>query len=68
MEFTKKYKAYVLMDPENRIPRYVGITTKPIKQRFAGHLSDIYNRPELNKYKTAWFKSLLKGGKMPIIE
>ena len=68
MEFTKKYKAYVLMDPENRIPRYVGITTKPIKQRFAGHLSDIYNRPELNKHKTAWFKSLLKGGKMPIIE
>ena len=54
MEFTKKYKAYVLMDPENRIPRYVGITTK--------------NRPELNRHKTAWFKKLLKGGKMPIIE
>ena len=31
MEFTKKYKAYVLIDPESGIPRYVGITTKSIK-------------------------------------
>lgn len=68
MEFTKKYKAYVLIDPESGIPRYVGITTKSIKQRFAGHLSDIYKRPELNKHKTAWFKKLLKGGKMPVIK
>lgn len=31
MEFTKKYKAYVLVDPENGIPRYIGITTQSIK-------------------------------------
>lgn len=68
MEFTKKYKAYVLMDPENRIPRYVGITIRSLRERLTGHLSDIYNRPELNKHKTAWFKKLLQGGRMPIIE
>lgn len=26
MEYTKKYKAYVLIDPTTNIPRYVGIT------------------------------------------
>lgn len=68
MEFTKKFKAYVLVDPDTNIPRYIGITTRTLGQRFSGHLNDIYNRPDLNKHKTAWFKQLMKGGKMPIIK
>lgn len=68
MEYTKKYKAYVLIDPITEIPRYVGITQRSLKQRLSGHVSDIYNRPNLNPHKTNWFKKLLKGGKMPIIK
>lgn len=68
MEFTKKFKAYVLVDPNTNVPRYVGITTTSLGQRFSGHLSDIYNRPNLNKHKTAWFKQLIKSGKLPIIK
>lgn len=62
------YKAYVLIDPTTNIPRYVGITTRSLGERFSGHLSDIYNRPNLNPHKTNWFKKLMRGGKMPIIK
>ena len=68
MNWTKKFKAYVLIDPVTEIPRYVGVTTRGINQRFSGHMNDINNRPELNKHKTAWFKKLLSGGKLPRIE
>lgn len=68
MEYTKKFKAYVLVDPNTRVPRYVGITTKSLKVRFAGHLRDVYHRPDLNKHKTNWFKSLLSQNKMPEIQ
>ena len=68
MEYTKKYKAYVLIDPTTNIPRYVGITQRTLRERFSGHMSDIYNRPELNPHKTNWFKKLLKGGKIPQIK
>lgn len=68
MNYTKKYKAYVLIDPITEIPRYVGITQRSLRERFSGHMSDIYNRPNLNPHKTNWFKKLLKGGKIPRIE
>ena len=68
MEFTKKFKAYVLIDPYTNVPRYVGITTQSIQKRFAQHLNDVYNRPTLNPHKTNWFKKLMSGGKMPIIQ
>lgn len=68
MIWTKKFKAYLLIDPITEIPRYVGVTTRDIKQRFSGHMNDINNRPDLNKHKTAWFKKLLSGGKLPRIE
>lgn len=68
MNHTKKYKAYVLVDPITEIPRYIGITQRSLRERFSGHMSDIYNRPELNPHKTNWFKKLLKGGKIPRIE
>lgn len=68
MEYTKKYKAYVLVDPITEIPRYVGITQRTLRERFSGHMSDIYTRPNLNPHKTNWFKKLLKGGKIPRIE
>lgn len=31
MEFTKELKAYVLIDPNTNIPRYVGITKRGIR-------------------------------------
>lgn len=68
MEWSKKFKAYVLVDPVTNTPRYVGVTTRSIRQRFCGHMNDINNRPELNKHKTAWFKKLLTGGMLPKIE
>lgn len=68
MEFTKKFKAYILVDPITETPRYVGITKRTINQRFSGHLSDVYRRPESNPHKTAWFKKLMKGGKLPYIK
>lgn len=68
MNWTKKFKAYILIDPITEIPRYVGVTTRGINQRFSGHMNDINNRPELNKHKTSWFKKLLSGGKLPRIE
>ena len=64
----KQFKAYVLIDPNTNIPRYVGITSKSIKVRFAGHMKDIYQRPELNPHKTAWFKKLMQGGQLPEIK
>lgn len=67
MEYTKTFKAYVLVDPITNIPRYIGITKKTLRQRFVGHMSDIWNRPELNKHKTAWFKKLISKGLLPEI-
>lgn len=64
----KKFLAYVLVDPRTNMPRYVGITNRSLKARLAGHLNDIYNRPDLNKHKTAWFKQILLEGLMPRIE
>lgn len=68
MKWSKKFKAYVLIDPNTNIPRYVGVTINSIRQRFSGHMNDINNRPDLNKHKTAWFKKLLSGGMLPRIE
>lgn len=62
------FYGYVLVDPETNIPRYVGITKQSLQQRFAGHVRDIYNRPDLNKHKTAWFRKLISKGLMPRIE
>lgn len=68
MEKKKNYLAYVLVDPNTNIPRYIGITTRSLSQRFVGHMQDVYNRPNLNPHKTNWFKKLLKGGQIPRIE
>ena len=68
MEKEKKFLAYVLVDPNTNIPRYVGITTRSLHVRFLGHRNDIRNRPELNPHKTNWFKKLMKEDKLPIIQ
>lgn len=62
------YQAYVLIDPITNIPRYVGITTRTLGQRFSGHLNDVKNRPDLNKHKTNWFRKLMAQNEMPIIK
>lgn len=64
----RKFLAYVLVDPNTQVPRYVGITTRTLKERFAGHMNDIINRPNLNSHKTAWFRKLAKGGQIPEIK
>lgn len=64
----KKFLAYVLVDPNTKVPRYIGITTRTLKERFAGHMNDIINRPDLNKHKTAWFRKLAQGGQIPEIK
>lgn len=68
MEKEKKFLAYVLVDPNTNIPRYVGITTRSLHVRFLGHMNDIRNRPKLNPHKTNWFKKLMKEDKLPIIQ
>ena len=64
----KIYQAYVLIDPITNIPRYIGITTRTLGQRFSGHLNDVKNRPDLNKHKTNWFRKLISQNEMPIIK
>lgn len=67
-EWSKKYKAYVLIDPITLIPRYVGVTRRKIRTRYLGHLYDVKHRPDLNKHKTAWINKLHKGGLLSIIK
>lgn len=64
----RRFLGYGLVDPRTNVVRYVGITTRSLRARFAGHVSDVNNRPDLNKHKTAWFLELRKLGLIPRIE
>lgn len=68
MQKIKQYLAYVLIDPNTNIPRYIGITTQSLEKRLQGHLRDVISRPNLNKHKTNWFNSLNKIGLTPKIQ
>lgn len=57
----KKYYLYCLCDPNEKIPRYIGITCDP-KRRFKHHLKDNSTTP-----KTKWIKSLLDNSQRPIL-
>ena len=64
----KKFLAYVLIDPNDNFPKYVGITTQNLKQRLKGHLNDVKFRPGLNYLKTHWINSLLLKNQFPKIQ
>lgn len=59
----KKVCIYALLEPETKIVRYVGKTTREPKRRLYEHIRNL----SYNTYKTNWVKSLLKDGKEPIL-
>ncbi len=60
---SKKVCIYALLEPETKIVRYVGKTTREPKRRLYEHIRNL----DYNTYKTNWIKSLLKDGKEPIL-
>lgn len=58
----RKYYLYALIDPNVKIPKYIGISNDA-RRRFNEHLEDISNTPKVN-----WIKSLKKGGQLPILK
>ena len=58
----KNYYLYVLIDPDVKIPKYIGISNNP-ERRFKEHLEDISNTP-----KVKWISRLKEGGKLPILK
>lgn len=58
----RKYYLYTLIDPELKIPKYIGISNNP-ERRFKEHLED----KSVTK-KTKWIKSLQEGGKIPTLK
>jgi predicted GIY-YIG superfamily endonuclease len=61
----KKFHTYILIDPENKLVRYVGATRNP-KARFSAHLSttSIYS----TQAKREWISYLLSNNLLPIME
>lgn len=62
MENLKTYYLYCLIDPELKIPKYIGISSNP-DRRFKDHLKDKSTTP-----KTIWISSLKEKGKNPILK
>lgn len=54
---------YTLSCPFNGQVKYVGITTRTIEKRFKEHL-----KCRNKTYRDAWIKSVIKKGKLPVIE
>jgi GIY-YIG catalytic domain len=54
---------YLLRDPRNHAPRYVGVTACSIRKRFREHCND-----KRKTHRTAWIKGLRKIGLYPVIE
>ncbi len=62
--YAATYYIYVLKNPVNNEIFYVGKTTKELKMRLSGHLSDSGGETEKGKY----ILSILESGGKPIIE
>lgn len=58
----RNYYLYVLIDPNVKIPKYIGISNNA-ERRFKEHLEDISNTPKVN-----WINKLKSGGKLPILK
>ena len=52
----KYIKIYTLSHPDTHEIRYVGMTSKSLKERLTNHWSHIYQ----NNHRTNWIKSLRK--------
>lgn len=61
-------KIYTLNDPQTDKPRYVGKTSKPLKERLSSHLCGARNRGEKHSHKLHWIRSLLHNGRKPEIK
>lgn len=61
----KKFKIYVLKDYFTQEVRYVGVTTKLLRQRLSQHL---YDAKKKGTHKRNWINSLLKKDVKPTIE
>lgn len=59
-----QYKLYLLIDPESREIRYVGITKRSLGRRLLGHLSDA---SRYQRHSCHWIKSLVRRGLTPEI-
>lgn len=59
---------YVLRDPQTNEIRYCGYTTKSLKTRLWGHLSEANRSRNKGRKKPNWIISLRENGLKPIIE
>lgn len=64
----RTYKIYVLKDPETLEVKYVGITTKTLKERLRGHLKETKDTRKKNYHKKAWINNLIEKDLLPTIE
>mgnify|MGYP000241745517 CR=1 FL=1 len=63
-----KFKVYKLVEKDNEIPMYIGITSKPLHIRLRNHLY-LCNNKDKNDKKTNWLRNRLKNNiKINIIE
>lgn len=53
---------YALADPDEKQPRYIGVTTRNLPKRFAEHLHRIAKE---DTHKGRWLRALAKDGKTP---
>ena len=59
-----KYSIYHLVDPENKIVRYVGKSVSP-RARLASHIKE--SQTKQNTAKKQWIKSLFDRGLKPVM-
>jgi group I intron endonuclease len=59
---------YILIDPKDNFIRYVGQTTKTLKNRLNSHINKAKSSPNKTTHKNTWIKSLLNQDLKPIIK
>lgn len=63
---SQAYRIYALIDPDTQLVRYIGVTTRYLSSRLAGHIFD--SKTESGTHKRYWIKKLLSEDKKPIIK
>lgn len=61
----KEYKIYAISDPDTNIIKYIGVTTRTLKERLYQHLYNARNKRL--QISAKWIWSLLKVDKLPVI-
>lgn len=62
------YNIYKLLDPITKELVYIGVTTKSIYQRLAGHIHEAYHRNRHFCQKQDYIKQLFEQGLVPLVE